>query len=81
MNRKTNNETNKQEQNISLDKKMFSEHSALKGLPTNAMTKNPIFHNLNKMEKQGIYQVKYNEVIKMESPVINCSPISRNKKN
>ena len=30
---------------------MFPEHSALKGLPTNAMTKNPIFHNLNKTEK------------------------------
>ena len=29
-------------------KQVFSEHSALKGLPTNTVTKNPIFHNLNK---------------------------------
>ena len=50
------NETNRQVQNISLSpkkKKKSHGYSAFKGLQSNAMTKNPIFHNLkqNKMIK------------------------------
>ena len=45
---KNNNETNKQEQNISLNPKKDSlGHSAWKGLQNNTVTKNPSFHNLN----------------------------------
>ena len=50
------NETNRQVQNISLSpkkKKKSHGYSAFKGLQSNTMTKNPIFHNLkqNKMGK------------------------------
>ena len=45
--KKTNNETNKWEQNGSLNPKQFPKQFVLKGLPTNTVTKNPIFHNLN----------------------------------
>ena len=38
-------ETFKRKQ-IKKNKKIFPEHSALKGLPTNTITKNPIFHDL-----------------------------------
>ena len=46
----TNNETNKSVQNISnlkIRKQLSPEQSALKGLPTNAVTKNQIVHKLN----------------------------------
>ena len=50
-----NNEANRQVQNISLSPKKKKSHgySAFKGLQSNTMTKNPIFHNLkqNKMRK------------------------------
>ena len=49
-----NNEANRQVQNISLSPKKKSHgYSAFKGLQSNTMTKNPIFHNLkqNKMKK------------------------------
>ena len=45
---KKNNETNKQKQSISLNtKKESPRQSAWNGLQSKAMTKNPIFHNLN----------------------------------
>ena len=52
-----NNEANRIVQNISLSpkkkKKKSHGYSAFKGLQSNTMTKNPIFHNLkqNKMRK------------------------------
>ena len=39
---------NIQEQNTCLNpKKVSPEHSVLKGLATNTMTKSPVFHNLH----------------------------------
>ena len=37
----------KKSNNETIKSKIFPRHSALKGLPRNTLTKNPIFHNLN----------------------------------
>ena len=37
----------KKNNNETIKSKISPRHSALKGLPRNTLTKNPIFHNLN----------------------------------
>ena len=41
-------------QNISLNPKKFSEHSALKGLPTSAMTKRKVQKIMNSLNKNHL---------------------------